>query len=235
MRAIIFDLDDTLYPREQYVQSGFEAVACHVADSFRRSHDALLATLRRAHANGHDREEFQVLCAEHRLPLSVIPMLVQTFRYHRPAIALQPAVRTVLQQLRRDGWKLAVLTNGDPAVQRRKIDALGLACLVDSITYAEEHAPQGKPNRQAFAAAIAQLHARPSQCVYVGDDPVCDVTGAHAVGLRAIRVLAPPDWDCELDPCERQWEGSEADATIDTVLDVGTVAPLIVQETPRVI
>src|SRR5262245_12705670 len=106
MRGIIFDLDNTLYPRELFIQSGFEAVATHVADSWLRSREGLLATLRRAHTNGHEHQEFQMLCVEHRLPLSAVPMLVKIFRGHRPAITLLPAVRTVLQQLRHDGWRL---------------------------------------------------------------------------------------------------------------------------------
>ena len=235
MRGILFDLDDTLYPREIYVQSGFEAVATHVADSWRRSHDGVLATLRRAHAHGCDRQEFQALCAEHRLPLSVIPMLVKTYRQHRPALVLQPAVRSLLQHLRRDGWRIGILTNGDPGVQRRKIEALGLLPLVDSITYAEEHSSRGKPQPEAFLAAIARLQVQRSSCIHVGDDPVCDVSGAHAAGLRAIRVLSPPEWQGPNHDEPRAWRPSEADATVDTVLDVAAVASLVLEETPRVI
>ena len=235
MRGILFDLDDTLYPRELYVQSGFEAVAAHVADSWRRSREGVIATLRRAHTSGWDGEEFQVLCNEHRLPLSVVPMLVKTFRQHRPTITLQPAVRGVLQQLRRDGWRIGILTNGDPAVQRRKIEALDLDTLVDSVTYADEHSFRGKPHPDAFLAALAQLEVERTACLYVGDDPLCDISGAHSVGLRAIRVLSPPHWTVEPPECEKRWRASDADATVDTVLDVAAIAPLVLMESPRVV
>jgi putative hydrolase of the HAD superfamily len=235
MKGIIFDLDDTLYARELFVQSGFEAVATHVADSWRRSRELLLATLRRAHAGDHDREEFQALCTEHRLPLSAVPMLVKIFRGHRPVITLQPAVRTLLQQLRRDGWRLAILTNGDPDVQRRKIEALGLCHLVDCVLYAEQHAALGKPHAEAFLVAVERLGVPRSQCVHVGDDPECDVAGAHAAGLRAIRVLFPPDWVSAQDEIAGGWRGSDADATVDTVLDIPSIAPLVLLETPRVV
>jgi putative hydrolase of the HAD superfamily len=232
MRGILFDLDDTLYPRELYLQSGFESVASHVADGWRRNRDQVLATLRRAHDNGCRGTEFQVLCGEQRLPLSIVPMLVHTFRHHRPAITLQPAVRTVLEHLRHDGWRIGILTNGHPEVQRRKIEALGLASLVDSITYAEEHVPGGKPRPEAFLAALARLHVTPSQCVHVGDDPRCDIAAAHCVGMRAIRVISPPDWDQPLNDDEG-WQPSEADATVDTVLDVLSIAPLVLTESSR--
>lgn len=235
MRGILFDLDDTLYPRELYVHSGFEAVAAYVSDSWRRSRDSVVATLRRAHTGGWKGEEFQMLCNEHRLPLSVVPILVKTFRQHRPSIALQPAVRCVLQQLRRDGWRIGILTNGDPSVQRRKVDALGLATLVDSVIYAEEHSFRGKPHPDAFRAALADLAIDRTACVHVGDDPVCDISGAHASGLRAIRVLSPPEWSTDDPAAEQPWRASDADATVDTVLDVVGIAPLVLMETPRVV
>jgi len=235
MRGILFDLDDTLYPRELYLQSGFEAVADHVADSWRRSREDVVATLRRAHSSGWDGEEFQMLCTEHRLPLSIVPMLVKTFRQHRPTIALLPAVRCVLQQLRRDGWRLGILTNGDPAVQRRKVEALSLSPLVDCVTYAEEHSFRGKPHPDAFRAALVQLDVTVNACLHVGDDPLCDISGAQSAGLRAIRVLSPPAWTAE--PRERapRWRSSAADATVDTVLDVAAIAPIVLMETPRAV
>jgi putative hydrolase of the HAD superfamily len=235
MRGIIFDLDDTLYPRDVFVQSGFEAVATHVADSWRRSREGLLATLRRAHTGGFEHEEFQVLCTEHRLPLSAVPMLVKIFRAHRPSIVLQPAVRRVLQRLRRDGWRLAILTNGDPDLQRRKIEALGLSQLVHCVLYAEQYVACGKPHPEAFRAAANELHVPRSRCVHVGDDPECDVAGARAAGLRAIRVLSPPDWTLQRDEAQCAWQSTDADATVDTVLDVASVAPLVLPETRRVV
>jgi putative hydrolase of the HAD superfamily len=233
MRGIIFDLDDTLYAREIYLQSGFEAVASHVADSWRRSREPVLATLRRAHISGHEGEEFQVLCNEHRLPLSVVPMLVQSFRRHRPAITLQPAVRTMLQKLRCDAWRIAILTNGDPEVQQRKIEALGLGPLVDCVVFAEEHTRHGKPDRAAFLVAVQRLRLHPAQCLNVGDDPLCDVVGAHAAGLKAIRVLSPPDTNGLPPDAQWGWPTSEAEATTDTVLDAAAIAPLVM-ESPRV-
>ncbi len=131
-------------------------------------------------------------------PLSVVPMLVQTFRRHRPSIVLQPAVRTILQKLRCDGWRIGILTNGDPGVQRRKVEALGLELLVDCVVFAEEHAPHGKPDRAHFSSRAAAA-ASSRACLNVGDDPLCDVMGAHAAGLKAIRVLSPPEWQ-ELSP-----------------------------------
>jgi putative hydrolase of the HAD superfamily len=189
MRAAIFDLDDTLYEREQFVLSGFAAVADEVERRFALPAPWILATLKRARVRGHAGRELQALCADHGLPESLIPELVEVIRRHEPALALGSVASAVLAQLRADGWRLGILTNGLPATQRAKVEALGLESRVDAVLYAEEHAPGGKPSRAAFDAALNALGA-PSErsVVFIGDDLVNDIQGARAAGLLTIRV-----------------------------------------------
>jgi putative hydrolase of the HAD superfamily len=76
--------------------------------------------------------------------------------------------------------------------------------------------PWTKPNPQAFLAAMAAVGADdPSRCVYVGDRMFDDVTGAKAVGMRAVFVphsQVPPD---QIGPVV-----GEPDAVIDSLADL---------------
>jgi putative hydrolase of the HAD superfamily len=190
MRAAIFDLDDTLYERDQFVQSGFAAVADELERRFALPAPWILATLRRARVRGHEGRELQALCADHGLPESLIPELVDVVRRHEPTLTLGSVAAAVLAQLRADGWQVAILTNGLPATQRAKVEALGLEARVDAVLYAEEHAPGGKPSRAAFDAALSTLGVPASRAVFIGDDLVRDIHGARAAGLSTIRVVA---------------------------------------------
>lgn len=187
MRAIIFDLDDTLYPREQYVQSGLSAVARHVAAERRCGFEHAQRVLSGAHRESPGRE-FQALSARLGLPASHIDIWVAVFRAHTPVLALADDARHTLRQLRQEGFALAILTNGLPSVQAHKIAALGLEAHVDHVVYAEEHAPAGKPHASAFGDVLRRLGATAAECVMVGDDVRCDIEGARAAGLRAIRL-----------------------------------------------
>jgi putative hydrolase of the HAD superfamily len=191
MRAAIFDLDDTLYERDQFVQSGFAAVADELDRRFGVPVAWTVATLRRARVGGNEGRELQVLCADHGLPASLIPELVEVIRRHEPVLTLGSVAAAVIAQLRADGWRLGILTNGLPATQRAKVEALGLESRVDAVLYAEDHAPGGKPSRAAFNAALAALGVPARQTVFIGDDLVRDVQGARAAGLFTIRVAAP--------------------------------------------
>jgi putative hydrolase of the HAD superfamily len=226
--GLIVDLDDTLYPREQFVLSGLAAVARYIAamnsshadlytprNKERISGDAALATLIEAYDHNERGRELQALCRRFDLSPDVIPELVTAFRAHRPSLWLRPGVVDTLQRLRRDGWRIVILTNGLPAVQASKVAALEVARFVDGVLYAEQFAPGGKPAPATFQAALAQLNLPARSCICVGDDPVCDIRGAHAAGLRTIRIAGA-------DVTVRSRD--EADAVVDRFEDVPSAA-----------
>jgi len=217
-RGLILDLDETLYPRERFVMSGFAAVAHHVELAHGLPADAAFSLLSRAHATQQRGQEFQRLCASMGLSVDVVPSLVDVFRRHIPAISLHDDVVDALHQLRGAGWRLGILTNGLPSVQFRKIAALELTALVDEIVYAEEHVAGGKPAAAAFNAVLRSLDLSAGQCVCVGDDLVRDVRGARALGMRTIRIAR-----AGVVPSA----GEDADMVIDSLRELPSAARLL--------
>jgi putative hydrolase of the HAD superfamily len=190
-RGILLDLDDTLYPREEYIQSGLLAVARHVEEAFGLAAVDAFATMAAARRDGRGGQELQALCDAHGLPAALIDDLVQVIRAHRPVLRLPRVTAAVLARLRTEEWRLAIVTNGLPAVQRAKVTALGLLPLVDHVIYAEECEPGGKPAAAVFRTALQRLGVPARRCVAVGDDPRCDILGARAAGLRTVRLRMP--------------------------------------------
>ena len=186
MAAIVFDLDDTHYPRLRHVHSGFSAVAPAHAPRFEVPVDVAYTRLRIAYEQGHRGTELQRMCASLGLSETLVPELVQIIRTHAPQIWLSHDAADALLTLRARGWRTAILTNGLPSSQAAKVRALGLHDLVDHIVYAEEHAPGGKPAAEPFLAALNRLEVAPQNAVMVGDDRINDIEGARAVGMRTI-------------------------------------------------
>jgi putative hydrolase of the HAD superfamily len=190
-RAVLFDLDDTLYPYARYRRSGFAAVAHDLEARTGRPADVLFGMLCRASASGPRGMEFQTLCRVCDIPCDEVPLMLEAYRRHAPVVWPSWDVVPTLRRLRTAGWKLAIVTNGTPSVQRMKVDALGLGALVDAVVCAHEHAPDGKPARACFDEALHRLGADAEASVHVGDDPVCDIAGARGAGLRAIQIVRP--------------------------------------------
>jgi putative hydrolase of the HAD superfamily len=218
-RAVIFDLDDTLYPRRRFVLSGFAAVARHLDRQYWSGAPAVYRVLVEAHRRGDTGRELQVCLAHFDLPEALLPGLVAIMRTHRPALRLPGRSRAALRALRA-GWRIGIVTNGLPATQANKIRALGLLPFVDDVVYATEHGTkQGKPDVTPFLTALSHLAVEPHQSVFVGDDEVCDVGGARAAGLRTVRVHPRST---------RHSAASGADVTVHSVAEVPGVIDTLV-------
>jgi len=219
-RGLIFDLDDTLYPRERFIRSGFAAVA----NDLQRRHGVpagmVFRMLSQAFTGGHAGREFQALCGQLGLPQKEVPYMLRVFRAHKPSLWLPHESSEVLRMLRLDGWRLAILTNGIPSVQAAKVDALALAPMVDTVVYAEAIARGGKPDPAVFYETLDRLDLTADRCVVVGDDPASDIAGARAAEMRAIRVARPGvmvDAACD------------ADLIVNSVADVPKVAGALLE------
>jgi putative hydrolase of the HAD superfamily len=187
-RAVIFDLDDTLYPSREFVLSGFNAVALRLEQGHSVPAARGRRALRRAFFHGHRGRELQYVCEKFGLPLSLVPELVHVIREHTPSIRLPLSAFRVLRVLRSSS-RIGVLTNGLPAVQTRKVEALGLRSLVDAVVCAAEHGDgSGKPAPEGFLAVLGTLDVTASEAVFVGDNADTDIAGASALGMRTIHV-----------------------------------------------
>jgi putative hydrolase of the HAD superfamily len=187
-RAVLFDLDDTLHRRRRFVLSGLRAVAAHVVATFAMDQSVVTGALRHAVRRSPGRE-LQYLQQALGLPADVVPSLVRVVREHLPAIHLTRAAFETLDELR-PAWRLAIVTNGIAEVQARKVGALGLDRLVDTIVYATADGAPGKPSPRPFIDACQRLAVDPARAVFVGDDLTADIAGAAAVGTKTI-WLAP--------------------------------------------
>jgi putative hydrolase of the HAD superfamily len=189
-RAVLFDLDDTLYPINRFVLSAVAAATRYLQDAYdvdaEAMRPALVAASRRI-ARGLDVN----LCArQFGLSDAIVRDVTAVMRSHRPRISLPGMAVAALRALRA-GWKIGLVTDGMPDVQARKVDALGLEPLVDCIVYAHAHGSgAGKPDREPFIEALRRLEVTPDRAIFVGDDDYCDIFGASRVGMRTVLAAA---------------------------------------------
>lgn len=104
-----------------------------------------------------------------------------------------------LDELRRRGYRLAVISNADGRAEQA-LDAAGLGghfeLIVDSGLVGID-----KPDPRIFHHALERMGVQSREAVYVGDIYEIDVQGARAAGMRAI--LIDPLWKWDERDCER--------------------------------
>lgn len=101
-------------------------------------------------------------------------------------VELFPEALPVLQSLH-GRYRMAIITNGYAETHEQKIARLELERFFDGIVLAGELA-MVKPDPAVFAHAMEMLRVGPDESVMVGDRYDRDIQGAHAAGMRAIWI-----------------------------------------------
>lgn len=191
MEAILFDLDDTLYPEIHYVRSGFRVVAKILADRGFGPPAETVALMEYCHWHVDRDRVFQHTAKVLGFPETWIPELVCAYRRHDPTIHLPAETQGVLGTLCRH-FRLGIVTDGHREVQWRKIRALGLHRMVDVIVTSDDFGRRfWKPDSLPFRTACRGLKVRPEKVIFVGDHPIRDIRGAAQLGMTTVRIHRP--------------------------------------------
>lgn len=119
---------------------------------------------------------------------------VELWRILGPAsLVLYSDVVPVLQELRRRGLPLAVVSNWQCGLAHFCHD-LGIGDLLDHVLASAE-VGRAKPEPGIFREASRRLGVLPEKTLHVGDSIVDDLTGARAAGLQALLVRRESDSD----------------------------------------
>ena len=94
-----------------------------------------------------------------------------------------PDVGPCLDSLR--DLPLGVISNGDPALQKRKLKRLGLRDRFVTIVISGELGV-AKPAPEIFLEACRRIGSNPGDCVFVGDNLDVDARGSLRAGMQGI-------------------------------------------------
>jgi putative hydrolase of the HAD superfamily len=195
LRAILFDLDDTLYDLKAHW------IAC-----------LRIALADVARATPCDLETLAHLALKAKIWINQLPdflreqgiadqrLIDDAFARYRDiwfdTLALDPDAPALLTALGAR-YRLALVTNGPSWSQRPKIERFDLAAYMHAIIVSEE-VGVAKPDPQIFHIALNALAVPPDEALFVGDSPENDLRGAAQAGMPAIWVnrygaTLPPD------------------------------------------
>lgn len=192
IKAVVFDLDDTLYPEREYAFSGFDAVAAKFEDVL-GSRERASARMRELFETEHRRRVFDALLAEQGIAATttLIQAMVTTYRAHAPRISLFSDADAALTRLR-PTFRLGLITDGPSAMQWAKIEALRLRDRFDAIIVTDDLGPGfAKPHPRAFEQMVERLCVQHSECVYVADNPAKDFVAPRKLGWRTVQMDRP--------------------------------------------
>ena len=205
IKAVIFDLDDTLYGDFKTCnQLGLEACAAYAEQHCGVSQEVFLKAVLESKAalqkrlfeepEMHDR----VLYMQGALESLGIPAIRHSESLHDlywnalyENMVLRDGVHELLDALHQKGIRTVCCTNMLVAVQMRKLCLLDLAERIDYLVSSEE-AGVDKPQAPIFELALKKAGCRAEEALMVGDNFRHDIVGAHRVGIRGLWLHVHP-------------------------------------------
>lgn len=195
--AVLFDLDDTLLDHRGAARDALGGWAVHAGVSI--AADDLVAHWQLVERRYYDMyQRGELTKAEQRRarvrevlrPVSLTDdqadgLFIAYWELYCSAWRAFPDAADAVRRALDSGLRVGVLTNGDAADQRRKVEATVLAEF-DLPLFASSELPAAKPDPQAFEFACAAMSITPDRCLMVGDSLVNDIQGALGAGLRAV-------------------------------------------------
>lgn len=223
-RAVLFDLDDTLYDRHAAFARWAESYLhemCGLTDKASRLEALAQIALLDAGGYGSKKAVLEEVCR-------LYPSVDETentgkatalfYEQFFSQLALDAEAVEVLAVLDAAEMPWGVVTNG-LARQWRKLEQMGLtertSCLFVSDTFGSK-----KPDPAIFLAAAECLKVAPKDILFVGDHPANDILGAQNVGMQTAWLPRGKHWP---DDCGH----STPDLTLASLTDL---LPLLVEK-----
>jgi putative hydrolase of the HAD superfamily len=200
VRAVLFDLDDTLFDHRGCARTALErlhaAHACFRAatfEQFERCHAELLEELHREVLAGRRRlddarrERFRRLFERSGVTPDDELVHGAAMEYRRGYLAARQAIAgaAALLPLVRARARVGVVSNNLLEEQREKIRHCELEPHVDVLVVSEE-AGVSKPDPRIFHLALERLGCAAGDAVMIGDSWSADIAGARAAGIRPV-------------------------------------------------
>lgn len=123
----------------------------------------------------------------------------------------------LLSALREQGRKVWLLSNAQAIFTRWELERLGLADCFDGIYLSSDYGVK-KPDRRFFELLLREQGIDPKTAVMIGNDGVCDIQGAKAVGLAAVYLRSNLSPDEPLPQADHVLEGASLKKLRDILL-----------------
>jgi putative hydrolase of the HAD superfamily len=199
VRAILFDLDNTLYDANSSSDYSKDRVFSYLLSIHPRlKREDILSSYERIMQNAAEKEAKGIYGAWDRQKR--FSKLLQYLRLKDDGLSNRlvtifgearadsskpyPAAYDVLDKLKTK-YVLGLITNGPSAYQREAISTLKLGAYFSHILIAEEVGFR-KPMKEIFQTALSEVACRPEEAVMVGDNLTVDISPAKKLGMETV-------------------------------------------------
>lgn len=185
---IIFDLDDTLYSRESFVNAAIKNIVDFVyLKNKKKTKKTLFKILSKIYKKSNIQLKLDFFLKEISLSKKYLKDCINVFRYSKKEISLYKDAQNILRIYKK---KCYLITDGNKLVQNNKIQQLGIKNFFKKIFITNNYGVKyQKPSLFCFKKIKKIEKCSFSQMVYIGDNPKKDFVNCNKAGMLTVRLL----------------------------------------------
>lgn len=185
---IIFDLDDTLFSRESFVNAAIKNIVDFVyLKNKKKPKKILFKILSKIYKNSNIQLKLDFFLKEIFLSKKYLKDCINVFRYSKKEISLYKDAKNILRIYKK---KCYLITDGNKLVQNNKIQQLGIKNFFKKIFITNNYGVKyQKPSLFCFKQIKKIEKCSFSQMVYIGDNPKKDFVNCNKAGMLTVRLL----------------------------------------------
>jgi putative hydrolase of the HAD superfamily len=193
IKAVLFDLDNTLIDFMKMKRLSCEAAIDAMIDNGLKisKKKAMKILFKLYDKYGWEYQKiFQVFLKEvlGKIDYKIMAAGIVAYRRIKEGLLYSyPGVSSTLEELRKRGYKLAILSDAPRIQAWIRLTAMGIHDKFDAVITFDD-TKEKKPSRKPFLLAMKKLRVSPKECVMVGDSIKRDLKTAKKLGM--ITVLA---------------------------------------------
>ncbi len=189
MRAVLFDLDNTLIDFMRMKKLSCEAAISAMIDAGlsmeKGAAYSLLFDLYGVHGIEHQ-EIFQKFLekATGKIDYKILSRGIHAYRKMQAGyLEPYPHVRSTLIALKARGLRLGIVSDAPRLKAWMRLTEIGLTDFFDVVVTLDDTG-KAKPHEMPFRAAVRELGEKAEEILFVGDNPGRDIEGAKKIGMR---------------------------------------------------
>ena len=190
IKAIIFDLDDTLYDCTGMLLDGARRRAADAmveAGLPGSAREAYQMQVDLAEQRGPNYLVFDEIARRHGLDRGFVAAALRAYNSEEVGdIELFGDVGPTLERLRLAGYRLFLVTTGLYARQEHKVEALGLRRYFTDVIINDLE--RGTPLEDCYRDLLTRYHLRPTEVAVVGDRVLEELDLGHRLGMTTVQM-----------------------------------------------